>query len=71
MTKRIINLNTIETAVVIPSQEEHQPTGIKVTFTSGEWIVLQYDTEEEAEEFFSAMRFAFQHPFPGLYVIEQ
>ena len=71
MTKRIINLNNIETAVVTLPPENDLPTGIKITFTSGEFIFLWYDTQEEAEEFFNAMRFAFQHPFPGLYVIEQ
>ena len=71
LTKRIININTIETAVILKPQKDEQRICIGVTFTSGEWIILRYDTEEEAEEFFNAMRFAFQHPFPGLYVIEQ
>lgn len=71
MVKRIININTIETAVLLNPQEAEQRIAIGVTFTSGEWIHLWYDTEEEAQEFFNAMSFAFQHPFPGLYVIEK
>lgn len=72
MIKRIINWCHVETACLLKPnpKEDLGLVGIKVVFTSGESINLWYETEEQAQSFFTEMRHAFTYPCPGIMIIE-
>ena len=73
--QRMFSWNKVETAVVLnPSTHPNLDrcrTGIPVgiTFTSGEWIALWFETDKEVQEFFQTYRRHMLLDKPGVYVV--
>lgn len=71
MIKRIINWKYVETAVMLVARPTDAVLrySVRVDFNSGEWINLWYETEEQAQMFFTEMRHALDRPCPGVYIV--